>query len=57
MWITGEVVAVYFSKDGVPVRKPGILVRPLMEEDFRIVKDILEQYSTPVDGTYQTRNL
>lgn len=51
VWIVGEVIANNFYKDGQPRRKPGILVRPLLEEDFHKASRVLTDLSQPPVST------
>ncbi|GJE91874.1 hypothetical protein PsYK624_080250 [Phanerochaete sordida] len=62
LWIVGEIVAPNFAKDGVPRRKAGVLIRPLLEEDFRKAVAVMNSYSLPKsddltlhDGVWVTR--
>lgn len=46
-----EVVFPNFFKRGVPLRKAGLLFRPLLADDFNMASRILRQKSMPVKNS------
>lgn len=51
LWAVAELVFPNFKKKGLPIRKPGVLFRPIVERDFRQAARILNLKSAPVKGT------
>lgn len=51
LWAVAEVVFPNFRKKGLPIRKPGVLFRPLLSLDFKQAARILNVKSSPPKGT------
>ena len=52
LWIVGELVAQKWMETGYNARKPGVMIRPLLEDDSRTARTILDNMSTPKVGMW-----
>lgn len=50
VWTVAELLYPNFNRQGVSLRKPGVLFRPLLDEDFNVALRILNTMSCPVKG-------
>lgn len=50
LWAIAEVVVPNFKAHGNNLRKPQLLFRPLLDDDFACAQTLLNQYSRPTRG-------